>query len=309
MPPPHGRGFATLQGNTEFEPQVHRTRTPQRTKGQPVSDASHGHADHDHASGTETVTVVFAIDGAEYAAHLRPYDIIHDGIHHAIPGELRRGTRLVLRGPAGDEVYADMFAIEVVRGYGDGQTVTLTGTLSPIGGSAGSWRNIGFDHLAITVADREGACHFFSTVLGMQIMRHDGHVTVLGTGHTALFLFDAVEGVPMSDGVPSRIHHIGFVVDSLEHAFHDLQAHAELDTDFTLLERQERWSLYGYYRNGDITFMIQLSEIRDGWRGFAHPEAITDLLYDYTAQGYGKRLDVGEDAAAVIDAAGPAKID
>ena len=65
-------------------------------------------------------TVVFAIDGREYTTRLKEFEIVHDGIHHAIPESIRRGQRLVLRGPHGEEVYPDMFAGEVVRGYGDG---------------------------------------------------------------------------------------------------------------------------------------------------------------------------------------------
>lgn len=239
----------------------------------------------------ERVTIVFRLGENEYAAQLKDLEIVHDGIHHAIPEEMRRGSRLMLRGPQGEEVYPDMFAGEVVRGYGDGTRVTLDAALTPIPASPGAWRTIGFDHLAITVEDREGACRFFSEVLGMQVMRHDPHITVLSTGHTALFMFDTGEDIPMSDGKPSRWHHLGFVVDNLDHAYHHLQAYSELVSDFTLMERQERWSLYGHYRNGSVDFMIQLSEIRDGWKGFPDPAAITNWLYNYTAQQYGKRLE------------------
>jgi catechol 2,3-dioxygenase-like lactoylglutathione lyase family enzyme len=175
----------------------------------------------------------------------------------------------------------------------------LTTALTPIPAESGAWRNVGFDHLAVAVADREDACRFFADALKMQIMRHDPHLTVLSTGHTALFLFDIGDDVPLSDGTASRWHHLGFVVDNLEHAFADLRDYAGLNSDFTLLERQERWSLYGHYRNGDVNFMIQLSEIRDGWRGFDEPAAITDLLYDYSGQRYGKRLDA--DAASTTN--------
>ncbi len=245
------------------------------------------HSEHD-----SRFTVTFSVDGSEYMATLKEFEIIHDGIHHAIPEDIRRGQRLVLRGPAGEEVYPDMFVGEVVRGYGNGEDVVLTTTLTPIDGTPGPWRNVGIDHVVINVADREGACRFFTDALQMQIMRHDPHMTVLTTGLTSLFLFDTGPGIPMSDGQPSRWHHIGFVVDSLDHAYHHLRKHADLSTDFTLLERQERWSLYGHYRNGDVEFMIQLSEIRDGWKGFDDPAAVTESLYDYNAQRYGKRLDV-----------------
>lgn len=236
------------------------------------------------------VDIVFRTGDGEFEYRLRPYEIVHDGIHHAIPEDARRGKRVVLRSESGDGVYPDMFAIEVARAYGDGERVTLETTLTPIEGLPGPWRNIGFDHLAITVADRQAAYEFFTKVLQMTAARHDEHMTVLTTGHTGLFLFDTGEDVPLSDGKPSRWHHLGFVVDNLDHAYWHLSQHAELVSDFTLLERQERWSLYGHYRNGDVTFMIQLSEIREAWAGFDDPASITDYLYDYSGRRYGKRL-------------------
>ena len=237
------------------------------------------------------ITIRFRTVDGEYACDVKPWDIVHDAIHHGIPEEIREGQRMVLRAENGEDVYPDMFAVEVAKGYGDGQAVTLLTTIEPIGSSPGPWRNIAFDHLAITVADREGAYRFFTEVLKMKVMRHDPHLTVLTTGPTSLFLFDTGEDVPLSDGKPSRWHHLGFVVDSLEHAYHDLKQASELVSDFTLLERQERWSLYGHYRNGDVTFMIQLSEIREGWTGLHDPEQYTNYLYDYSGQRYGKRLE------------------
>src|SRR4051812_16177250 len=120
-------------------------------------------------------TVVFRLDDTDYPVTLKEWEIIHDGIHLGLPEELRRGHRLVLRGPKGEEVFPDMFTGEVVRGYGDGQSVVLMTTITPIAASPGPWRNIGFDHLAIAVEDRESACRFFSEALQMQIMRHDPH--------------------------------------------------------------------------------------------------------------------------------------
>lgn len=238
----------------------------------------------------DQVRVIFRTPDGEFESRLKPFEIIHDGIHHGIPEEVRRGKRLILRAASGEDIYPDMFAGEVVDAYGEDGSAYLDVSIEPIGTSPGEWRNIGFDHLAITVADRNAAYEFFTKALKMQEMRHDEHLTVLATGHTALFLFDTGEDVPLSDGMPSRWHHLGFVVDNLEHAYHHLQQFEELVSDFTLLERQERWSLYGHYRNGDVTFMIQLSEIREGWTGLEDPARFTDYLYDYTAQRYGKRL-------------------
>ena len=78
-----------------------------------------------------------------------------------------------------------------------------------------------------------------------------------------LFFFDARPGIPLSDPDPSKIHHIGFVVDDLEAALWHLRSVAEgLSSDFTLLERDERWSLYLHYRNGPVRMLVQISEIK-----------------------------------------------
>jgi hypothetical protein len=62
-----------------------------------------------------------------------------------------------------------------------------------------------------------------------------------------------------------------------------------LSSDFTLLERDERWSLYFFYRNGEVTFMIQFSEVKQKERGFTSPESreFAGYLYDYTSRPYG----------------------
>jgi hypothetical protein len=60
-----------------------------------------------------------------------------------------------------------------------------------------------------------------------------------------------------------------------------------------MLERDERWSLYGFYRNGDVTFMIQFSEVKAEWRGITDP-ARADFathLYDYASRPYGLQWD------------------
>ncbi|HKG24135.1 MAG TPA: VOC family protein, partial [Thermomicrobiales bacterium] len=135
---------------------------------------------------------------------------------------------------------------------------------------------------------------FFRDVLQMRVMRHDPHLTVLATGPTALFLFDAGQDAPLSTGQPSTWHHLGFVVDDLEAAYAHLRAHQDrILSDFTLLERDERWSLYFFYRNGEVTFMIQFSEIKPTDRGFTAPARsdFPTLLYDYASRPYGLQWD------------------
>jgi hypothetical protein len=80
---------------------------------------------------------------------------------------------------------------------------------------------------------------------------------VLTTGHTSLFFFDARQGIPLSEPIPSRWHHRGFVVDDLEVALWHIQRYGKgVSSDFTLLERDERWSLYLHYQNGPVRLMI-----------------------------------------------------
>jgi hypothetical protein len=236
--------------------------------------------------------VTFALDGERYVTTAKRGQIIHEAFHHALPQELTVGHRLTFRAPNGDELFADNFVGDIEDTYGE---VTLATAAEPIAGSTGEWKTIGFDHLAITVADREAARDFFRDVVGMQVMRDDPHLTVMATGPTALFLFDAgQEDAPLTTSQPSRWHHIGFVVDNLEHAYAHLQEHKDrLQSDFTLLDRDERWSLYFFYRNGDVTFMIQFSQVKESWRGFTTPEkkAFADYLYDYASRPYGLRFD------------------
>lgn len=239
--------------------------------------------------------VTFALDGTDFNTTAKRGQIIHEAFHHALPVELTIGHRLTFAAPNGDELFADNFVGDIEDTYGE---VRLTTRATPITGSTGSWQTIGFDHLAVTVADRADARDFFRDVVGMKAMRDDPHMTVMATGPTALFLFDAgLEGVPLTASEASRIHHIGFVVDNLEHAYAHLQEHKHrLESDFTLLDRDERWSLYFFYRNGDVRFMIQFSEVKQKARGFTTPEKkrFADYLYDYTSRPYGLRFD--EDA-------------
>jgi hypothetical protein len=104
-------------------------------------------------------------------------------------------------------------------------------------------------------------------------------------------LFDADPDAPLSDGIPSRIHHIGFVVDNLEAAYgHIKRTYPQFVSDFTLLEREERLSLYGHVTFGDVQFMIQLSEVKQQYRGFRTGTPFVDVLYDYASKDYGVRL-------------------
>jgi catechol 2,3-dioxygenase-like lactoylglutathione lyase family enzyme len=236
----------------------------------------------------QTYTITFRVGDREYSTALKAMDIFHEGLEHAIPEELRRGHRLRLRTANDEVVFPDMFVGETVAHF---RTETFIVHAEPLTGEPGPFRTVAFDHLAVTVADREGARDFFHDVVGMEIMRDDPHITVLTTGLTALFLFGTAVA-PLSDGIPSRWHHLGFVVDDLEKCYYHLREHgAELTSDYTLLERDERWSLYCHYRNGDVVFMIQFSEIREGYRGV--PTDATAYMYYYLRGRYGVRFTDG----------------
>ncbi|HEX5414235.1 MAG TPA: VOC family protein [Chloroflexota bacterium] len=242
------------------------------------------------------VTVVFRVDEARYETSIGARQIIHEALDRALPEELRQNHRMVFRAENGDTIYADHFAGDLQDAYANGEgpvliDVEVTEISQPDAPGAPPFRNFGFDHLAIAVADRSAARDFFHEALGMQIVRDDPHQTVLTTGHTSLFMFDARPGIPLSDPDPSKWHHLGFVVDNLEAALWHIQAsgHA-VSSDFTLLERDERWSLYLHYQNGPVRLMIQISEIKPHERGFADPRRFADYLYDYSKGPYGAKI-------------------
>jgi catechol 2,3-dioxygenase-like lactoylglutathione lyase family enzyme len=240
---------------------------------------------------TEPIDVTFKLQGTDYRATLTRGDIVHVGIHKALPAELTVGHRLTFATANGHEVFADNFLGDLADHFGTTELVTIA---QPIAAKPGPWRNVGFDHLAITVQDRQAARDFFRDVLQLQVMRDDPHLTVMASGHTALFLFDAGQEAPLSTGLPSSWHHIGFVVDDLEAAYAHLQAHKQwLSSDFTLLDRDERWSLYFFYKNGDVTFMIQFSQVKEAWRGYHNPgdAKFAAFLYDYASRPYGVQFE------------------
>ena len=257
------------------------------------------HQTSDRAGKIQSLTLV--VNGQPYQAQVNPKEIFHEALEHALPAGLLVGHRIRISTPNGDEIFPDMFIGETVTHFNTHTFHIEARQLSDATGEQ-TWTNFGFDHLAITVADRADAKAFFSEVLGMRIVRDDRHQTVLTTGNTALFCFDA-EKAPLSDGLPSRWHHIGFVVDNLDAAYRHLAHHAQLRqeragygsgsiaSDFILLERNERWSLYCHYRNGDTRLMIQLSEIKPENRGFVNPEHFTDQMYDYLSGSYGVRFE------------------
>src|SRR5438874_11256512 len=187
----------------------------------------------ERAETQQQLPLTLIINDHPYEVAVNPKEIFHEALEHVLPQGLLVGHRIRIKTPAGDEVYPDMFIGESVTHF---KTSTFHVEAIPLPEATAaqeqnSWTNFGFDHLAITVADREDAKAFFSEVLGMRIVRDDRHQTVLTTGNTALFCFDA-EKAPLSDGLPSRWHHIGFVVDNLDAAYHHLAHHARL--------RQER---------------------------------------------------------------------
>ena len=253
----------------------------------------------------DAIRLTLVVNGESYQAETASQDIFHEVLEHAIPAALLKGHRIRISTPGGDEIFPDMFIGETAAHF---KTTTFQVEARPLsdvtaGAQAATWTNLGFDHLALTVADRADAKAFFSEALGMTVVRDDRHQTVLTTGNTALFLFGA-EKAPLSDGLPSRWHHLGFVVDNLEVAYQHLSRYADqrraergenasgtVSSDFMLLERNERWSLYCHYRNGETRLMIQLSEIKQENRGFKNPQYFTDKMYDYLSGRYGVRFE------------------
>jgi catechol 2,3-dioxygenase-like lactoylglutathione lyase family enzyme len=234
------------------------------------------------------VIITFDAGGKSYSGSVGRAQIVHQAMDRLLPPEILHAHRLRVTRPDGELIYPDMFLGEIADHYGDAHFVVEA---TPLREDAGEWTNYGFDHLALATTDRATARDFFSQGLKMKIVRDDEHLTVVTTGNTAIFLFDARPGAPLSDGLPSRIHHLGFVVDHLEAAYgHLRRTFPGFLSDFTLLERAERLSLYGHVVFGDVRFMIQLSEVKPEYRGFREGTPFTDVMYDYAARDYGVRL-------------------
>ncbi len=239
---------------------------------------------------TQSIPVKLTVNFKDiYEGEFEPLQIVHEAMTALLPASDMAKKRVSARTDNGDLIYPDMFLGEIYKHYGH---CNLLVSSSPLTINNRGWRQVGFDHVALTMQDRQQARDFFHQGLKMDVMRDDEHITVVSTGNTSLFLFDAEPGKPLTDGIPSRIHHIGFVVDDLEAAYSHLQASfPEFASDFTLLERMERWSLYGRYTIGDITFIIQLSQIKDAFRGFDDPHAYADIMYNYRSRPYGIRFE------------------
>lgn len=229
-------------------------------------------------------------DGETYSGEMPLNDVVHLALDRLLPHEILTNHRLsVYKGD--DLIYPDMFLYEIVAHYGDADFTVVADELNMA--ETRPFTNYGFDHLAITLEDRAAAKRLFAEGLGMQVVRDDEHLTVVTSGNTALFLFDFNPDAPLAPPAPSRIHHLGFVVDDLEAAAaHLKRSFPEFLGDFTLLERVERWSLYGHVQIGSIRFMLQLSQIKPQFRGLTTPIArqAADQLYDYASQDYGVRL-------------------
>lgn len=234
-------------------------------------------------------------EGDSYTGAIPRSDVVHLALHQLLPSEVQHNHRLSVY-KNGDLIYPDMFLYEIVEHYGQPASGVVDFDVVATRLNLEATRpfiNYGFDHLALALEDRAAARDFFANGLGMHIVRDDAHLTVVTTGNTALFLFDFDPNAPLAPPQPSRIHHLGFVVDDLEAAAAHLKQHAaQFSGEFTLLEREERWSLYGHVEIGTIRFLIQLSDIKDQYRGLKTPNAVAagDQLYDYASRDYGVRL-------------------
>jgi hypothetical protein len=240
---------------------------------------------------SQMVDVSFTLENGErYSGAVPAHDVVHLALENLLPQELLRNHRLTV---CKDEVliYPDMFLYEIVEHYGDARFELAATPLAL--DEVRPFTNYGFDHLALALEDRAAARRFFTKGLGLQVVRDDEHLTVVTTGNTALFLFDFNPDAPLAPPAPSQIHHLGFVVDDLEAAAAHLhRTFPEFLGNCTLLEREERLSLYGHVEFGSIRFMIQISQIKSKYRGLTTPAAIqaANELYDYASKDYGVRL-------------------
>jgi hypothetical protein len=237
------------------------------------------------------IPVRLIVNGVQsYSGEMPAHDVVHLALDRLLPHALLTNHRITVR-KNGDLIYPDMFLYEIVAHYGNAEFEVEAAALNLE--QEQPFTNFGFDHLALALEDRQAAKQFFADGLRMQVARDDEHLTVVTTGNTALFLFDFNPQAPLAPPAPSRIHHLGFVVDNLEAAASHLRRNfPQFLGEFTLLEREERWSLYGNVQIGSIRFMIQLSQIKPQYRGLTTAVALQAgrELYDYASQDYGVRL-------------------
>lgn len=240
---------------------------------------------------TAQVPVSFTLPGGEcHRGEMPAGAVVHLALERLLPAALRTGHRLSVR--RGESlIYPDMFLHEIIAHYGDADFQVEARPLDLE--TARPFRNYGVDHLALAMTDRAAARRFFSEGLGLEVVRDDAHLTVVTSGATALFLFDHDPDAPLSPPDASQIHHLGFVVDDLEAAAaHLKRTFPDMLGRATLLERMERLSLYGHVTLGNQRFLIQLSEIKTGFRGLQTEVARESgsVLYDYASRSYGVRL-------------------
>jgi hypothetical protein len=243
------------------------------------------------SSNPAFVPVAFTVnEGEVYSGEIPAHDVVHRALDKLLPHHILANHRIsVYKGD--DLIYPDMFLHEIVAHYGNAKFAVVASELDLA--TPAPFTNYGFDHLALAFENRATAKRFFAEGLGLQVVRDDDHLTVVTSGNTALFLFDFNPDAPLAPPAASRIHHLGFVVDNLEAAAAHLKRHfPEFLGDFTLLERVERWSLYGHVQIGSIRFMIQLSQIKPQFQGLNTPTALaaSGQFYDYASRDYGVRL-------------------
>jgi len=73
-----------------------------------------------------------------------------------------------------------------------------------------------------------------------------------------------------------------------------------------MLERDERWSLYFFYKNGEVTLMFQFSEVKAADQGITDPMRadFSKYLYDYAKRPYGIAWERKAAAAGANTSAG-----
>ena len=122
-----------------------------------MTDRAAQPANTDNQSNAIRLTLV--VNGERYQAEAAPQDIFHEVLEHAVPAALLKGHRIRISTPGGDEIFPDMFISETAVHF---KTTTFQVEARPLsdvtaGAQTATWTNLGFDHLAVTVADRADA--------------------------------------------------------------------------------------------------------------------------------------------------------
>ena len=88
------------------------------------------------------------------------------------------------------------------------------------------------EHVGIQVKDLETTIHFYTKVLGLDLLEKQGHpdpnlkIAFLGFKKSAETLIELIEGYDPNLPAEGKVHHIAFTVDNIEQEIERVKQHS-----------------------------------------------------------------------------------